>query len=122
MKDLLEQANQAARSARVLHASGDTDGAVNRAYYAMFYAAHAALRHRGVEVASSKHGTLVRRFGQHLIKPGLLPGTLGSSLGKALERRHRADYGSEPLTNEDVERAASEAEAFIAAVERLIRG
>jgi uncharacterized protein (UPF0332 family) len=121
-KDLLDQASQAARSARVLQASGDIDGAINRAYYAMFYAAHAALQHRGIEVASSKHGTLVRRFGEHIIKPRLLPRMIGSSLSKALERRQKADYGSQPLTEEDAERAASDADAFIAAVDRLIRG
>ena len=104
----------------MLQSSGDIDGAINRAYYAMFYAAHAALRHRGIEVASSKHGTLVRRFGEHLIKTALLPRALGSSLSKALERRQKADYGREPLAAEDAEKAVSEAEAFVAAIERWI--
>jgi uncharacterized protein (UPF0332 family) len=43
MDDLLKRARQAAQSARTLLESGDPNGAVNRAYYAMFYAAHAAL-------------------------------------------------------------------------------
>jgi predicted nucleotidyltransferase len=50
--------------------------AVNRAYCAMFYAAHAALEQRGVDIASSKHGTLVRRFGEHPIRTGILPRSL----------------------------------------------
>ena len=104
----------------MLRASGDIDGAINRAYYAMFYAAHAALRHRGIEVASSKHGTLVRRFGEHLIKTALLSRALGTSLSKALERRQKADYGRELLTTEDAEKAVSEAEVFVAAIERWI--
>ena len=86
----------------------------------MFYAAHAALRHRGIEVAGSKHGTLVRRFGAHLIKTALLPRALGASLSKALERRQKADYGREPLAAEDAEKAVSEAEAFTAAIERWV--
>jgi uncharacterized protein (UPF0332 family) len=57
--DLLNRARQAAQSARTLLESGDPNGAVNRAYYAMFHAAHAALEHRGIEIASSKHGILV---------------------------------------------------------------
>jgi uncharacterized protein len=120
--DLLDRARQAVRSARTLQSSGDPDGAMNRAYYAMFYAAHAALEHRGVEVPSSKHGTLVGRFGQHLVKPGFVPRALGSSLNRMLELRHKADYGSEEMAEVDAERAASEAEAFISAIERLIRG
>jgi uncharacterized protein (UPF0332 family) len=120
--DLLALAGQAARSARILLSAGDPDGAVNRAYYAMFYAAQAALEHRGVEVTSSKHGTLVRRFGEHLVEPGVLPRSLGSSLSKILELRHRADYGTQGLPPVDAERAAAEAETFVEAVERLIRG
>jgi len=67
-----------------------------------------------------RDGTLVRRSGEHLIKPGLLPGALGSCLSKALVRRQKDDYGREPLTAEDAEKAASEAEAFVAAIERAI--
>jgi uncharacterized protein (UPF0332 family) len=95
---------------------------VNRAYYAMFYAAQAALEHRGIEVTSSKHGTLVRRFGEHLVKPGVLPGALGSSLNDVLELRHKADYSTVAVPSVEAERAATEAEAFVEAVERLIRG
>jgi len=121
-ENLLAQARQAARSARTLLSSGDPDGAVNRAYYAMFYAAQAALEHRGIEVTSSKHGTLVGRFGEHLVKPGLLPRSLGSSLNDMLALRHKADYSTYGVPPVDAERAATEAETFVKAVERLIRG
>lgn len=52
IEDLLGRARRAAQSARILLSAGDLNGAVNRAYYAMFYAAHAALEHQGVEIAS----------------------------------------------------------------------
>jgi uncharacterized protein (UPF0332 family) len=71
--NLLGRARQAAQSARTLLESGDPNGAVNRAYYAMFHAAHAALEHRGIEIASAKHGILVARFGEHLAKTGVPP-------------------------------------------------
>lgn len=87
----------------------------------MFYAAHAALEHRGVEIASSKHGTLVRRFGEHLVKTGVLPRALGTSLNAMLELRQKADYGSGEGALADAERSLSEAEAFVAAIERLSR-
>ena len=119
---LLNQARQAARSARTLLSSGDPDGAVNRAYYAMFYAAQAALEHRGIEVTSSKHGALVRQFGEHLVKPGVLPSALGSSLSEMLELRHKADYSSAGVPPAEAARAATEAETFVEAVERLVRG
>jgi uncharacterized protein (UPF0332 family) len=121
-EDLLNRARQAAQSARTLLSLGDLNGAVNRAYYAMFYAAHAALEHTGVEVASSKHGTLVGRFGEHLVKTGILPRALGTSLNAMLELRQKADYGGGEVVRADAERSLSEAEAFVEAVERLRRG
>jgi uncharacterized protein (UPF0332 family) len=116
----LNRARQATQSARTLLSSGDLNGAVNRAYYAMFYAAHAALEHRGVEIASAKHGTLVGRFGEHLVKTGILPRALGTSLNAMLELRSKADYGSGEVVPADAERSLSEAEAFVAAIERFV--
>ena len=42
-EELMAKAFRAAASARLLLEAGDTDGACNRAYYAMFDAARAAL-------------------------------------------------------------------------------
>jgi hypothetical protein len=42
-KELFTKAQTAATSARILLNAGDVDGACNRAYYAMFDAARAAL-------------------------------------------------------------------------------
>ena len=43
-KELLDKAERALASAQVLLDIGDVDGACNRAYYAMFDAARAALQ------------------------------------------------------------------------------
>jgi hypothetical protein len=56
------------------------------------------------------------------VKPSLLARSLGVTFSRTLELRQKADYGSEPMTAADPERAATEAEACIEAVERLIRG
>ena len=121
-EDLLLRARQAAQSAKTLLSTGDRNGAVNRAYYAMFYAAHAALAHRGVEAASSKHAIPVACFGEHLVKTRLLPRSLGTSLNQMLELRQKVDYGGTGVTPVDAERGLRQAEAFVTAVERLIRG
>jgi hypothetical protein len=75
-----------------------------------------------IEVTSAKHGMFVRRFGEHLIKTRLLPRALGTSLNGMPELRRKADYGGAELALADAERASSEAEAFVEAVERMIRG
>jgi uncharacterized protein (UPF0332 family) len=43
-RELLDKADKAVASARLLLAADDTDGATNRAYYGMFDAAAAALQ------------------------------------------------------------------------------
>jgi uncharacterized protein (UPF0332 family) len=120
--DLLTRARQTAQSARTLLESGDPNGAVNRAYYTMFFAAQTALEYRGVEITSSKHGVLVGRFGEHLVKTGVLPRELGTLLNRTLELRQKAAYGSGDVSYANAERSLREAEAFVAAVTRLCRG
>lgn len=44
--------------------------AVNRSYYAMFYAASALLASEGL--ARSKHSGVISAFGEHFVKTGLI--------------------------------------------------
>ncbi|WP_084491010.1 HEPN domain-containing protein [Sphingobium ummariense] len=81
----MRKAAQALASAHQLLAGGDADGACNRAYYAMFDAAHAALRSANVaETASATktHRGLIAAFGQHLVLGGHVASELGSSLNR----------------------------------------
>ena len=57
-QDLMAKALQAVASANVLLNAGDADGACNRAYYAMFDAARAALLASGHEVGRTHRGVL----------------------------------------------------------------
>jgi uncharacterized protein (UPF0332 family) len=63
---LLGRAQQALTSARVLLETNDANGAISRAYYAMFYAAEAALLRKGVE--ASTHAGVLAMFGEHLVR------------------------------------------------------
>jgi uncharacterized protein (UPF0332 family) len=74
--DLIDKANRAAASARLLLDAGDVDGACNRAYYAMFDAARAALIQSGAPVVpevAKTHGGLISAFSLHLVKTGRVP-------------------------------------------------
>ncbi len=64
--------------------------AMNRIYYAMFYAVQAFLVLRGVSF--SKHGPVKAYFNRELIKPGILPMELGRLYNKAFEYRQKFDY------------------------------
>ena len=77
---LMAKADRACLSARALLNLGDVDGACNRAYYAMFDAARAALLASGSPVRpdiGKTHSGLINTFSEHLIKNGPVPKELG---------------------------------------------
>ncbi len=72
----LRKADRTLAAARLLLSNGAVEDACNRAYYAMFAAAHAALRASGIllPAASTKtHRGLIGAFGLHLVQTGRLP-------------------------------------------------
>ncbi len=87
-EDLLKAAQESLEAARLLASRGFHPDAVSRAYYAIVYAARAALASRGV--AAKTHGGTLQRFGELFVAPGLLPSDLTTSFGKAMAIRNRA--------------------------------
>ena len=114
--DLLAKAIRAAASANVLLGAGDADGACNRAYYAMFDAARAALLASGAPVEAEvarTHNGLISAFSLHLVKTGRVPVELGKALNRAEELRLAADYKGDSIDKEDAAWAVSQAQAFV---------
>ncbi|MDE2289792.1 MAG: HEPN domain-containing protein [Burkholderiales bacterium] len=77
------KAARACLSARALLDLGDVDGACNRAYYAMFDAARAALLASNAPVKldiGKTHKGVLNAFSEHLIKPGLVAKEMGRLL------------------------------------------
>jgi uncharacterized protein (UPF0332 family) len=119
---LWAKAQVASQSARLLIESGDADGAVNRAYYAVFGAARAALATVRSSLAFSKrHGTIYRRFGKHLVQERGFDPSLGRTfLSKQRKARQDADY-EEGRVDETVARAViGDMDRFHAAVAPLL--
>ena len=118
----MAKAQRALTSAKLLLDSGDVDGACNRAYYAMFDAARAALLsiHAPVpaEVART-HSGLITAFSLHLVKPGLVAVEHGRSLNKVEDLRLIADYRGDPVTLENAAWALEQAHSFLQAVQAL---
>ena len=118
----LSKANRALASARLLLSDGDIEGACNRAYYAMFDAAQAALVAYPTDADPAEtrtHRGLIAAFGQRLVKTGILPAELGRALNQVERIRLLADYTGEPLEPDKVEWAIDQAEEFI---RTIIRG
>ena len=122
-KEIMDNAGQALASARILLTAGDSDGATNRAYYAMFDAAIAALEWVGIGTAQDQHkthGGLIGSFGLHLVRTGRLPAELGRSLNRVQELRLTGDYLAEPVPLEKARWAVQEADTFVAGIQRLL--
>jgi uncharacterized protein (UPF0332 family) len=114
--DLMAKAVQAVLSARVLLDTGDADGACNRAYYAMFDAARAALLVSGHDVGKTHKGVL-NIFSERLVKNGPLPKEMGRLLKHAETIRYVADYDGDPVELSDAREMVQQAETFVAAMQ-----
>ncbi len=123
-QELLLKANRALKSAQLLLASGDVDGACNRAYYAMFDAARAGLiaveAPVEAEVART-HSGLIGAFSMHLVKPGLIAVEHGRSLNKVEDLRLIADYKGDPVSADKATWAVEQAVKFVAVIDDMLK-
>jgi len=121
----MAQARETLAEADQLLASQAFRGAVNRLYYAAFYAARALLATRDMDAA--RHTGLITLFQQHFVKTGLVPAETGKVLARAFEKRQNSDYGDfatiDPADAQDLSRAVH---AFVHAcgelLQRLVAG
>ena len=102
----------------------DANSVVNRAYYAMFYAARAALIHvgRSDRADAKSHSGIIAAFGEHLVLPGLIDASHGRSFGRVERDRLLADYLGEGIGDEAAASAFARATAFVTAVRALVAG
>ena len=101
-------------------ADGFYGSAVNRAYYAIFYAANALLRTRGI--VRSKHSGVIAAFRQHFVKPGLVEVEYSDIYGRVMEDRHVSDYDIETLIEPDRARTnLDDAHRFVDRIEQHLR-
>jgi uncharacterized protein (UPF0332 family) len=118
----LDKAERALSDARLLLQAGSTEGACSRAYYAMYDAAHAALRSVGVESANAEiktHNGLLSRFAQELVRTGRIAGDFSKALNQVQQLRLIADYTAEAPDVERTNWAVSQASAFVAEMTRF---
>lgn len=115
--DLMAKAAQAAASAKVLLDMGDADGACNRAYYAMFDAARAALLASGAADIGKTHKGVLNAFSDRLVKNGPLQREMGRLLKHAEAFRYVADYEGDPVELSDAQEMVEQAETFVSAIQ-----
>lgn len=115
----LSRAHRAIETGQLVMNHEDYITAVNRAYYAMFYAANALLSTVGLE--RSKHSGVIAAFREQFVKPGIIEVEMSRFFGEALDERHNADYELEPLDRDTASRNLEHAVEFVVRIERYLR-
>lgn len=86
----LDHAHQALESAALSLEYDFYDTVVNRAYYAIFYAASGLLLTK--DISRSKHAGVVAAFRQHFVKSGLIEPEYSDLYGDVMDTRVDSDY------------------------------
>ena len=108
----LKRARETLDEARLLAGAGRLHGAVNRAYYAMFYAVSALALKHGFSTRS--HTQLRGFFNSEFVKAGTISIDLGRAYGAAFDTRTKGDYEDlAQFTKEQVAVMLNEAERLI---------
>lgn len=93
--------------------------AVNRGYYAMFYAVLALLAARQTETA--RHSGAIAQFDQAYVKPALFRREFSRWLHEAFLHRQAVDYGAElALSHDEIDRLLANAREFLAGVRQYL--
>jgi len=108
----IERADESLQAAHLLLEHQLLIPAMNRVYYAMFYAVQAVLALQ--EVAFSKHEQVKGYFNREFIKTGIFPVKFGKLYNMVFEYRQKFDYVDLAMPNETMVRDhLQEAKTFI---------
>jgi uncharacterized protein (UPF0332 family) len=117
----LEEGERALKSAERLSKEGDARGAINRAYYACFYVASAALACK--YISAKKHAGVVEEFWKRIVKQGLLPKKTASILRELYSLREASDYQlHKKFPGKTIDKALNDATDFCTTVAEWCRG
>lgn len=114
----LQRAGETLDEAEILLKAGKLPGAVNRIYYAVFYAASALLLKHGL--SSVKHAGLISLFHKEIVNKGVLEKEFGRILERAYANRTEGDYKDRRIFEmEQVESLFLEGKRFIERIKIL---
>lgn len=115
--EFMAKAVEKLRAARLLLDGGFPSPAVSAAYYAMLYAARAALSERDLNART--HGGIWGLFSATFVRSGEVDAALGGAGSRIQRDRERADYEAEDFEDADAEAILAEAERFVDAIGEL---
>ena len=120
-QDFLEKAKENLEAARLLFDAGLHNASANRAYYAAFHAAIAALSDASIKTDNKKHANVQAQFSGELIRRRkVYSSRLKASLPELQDTRNKADYRLVSISKKKAERQLNKAVEFVEAVTRQL--
>lgn len=115
----MERANEAMEEVSILAEREHYNAAINRLYYACFYAVQALLlKHH---ISATTHSGVKTMLGLHFITKGIISIEHGKTFNTLFEKRHSSDYEAFAYCDKTlVDDLTPLGEAFIARIKELL--
>ncbi|MBR6445372.1 MAG: HEPN domain-containing protein [Prevotella sp.] len=116
----MEKADRFLTQAEMVREMQQWDLAANRYYYACFHAVQALFIHNGL--ASKTHSGMLRQFGLHFIKTGIIEDRLGGFLTRMEQLREKGDYNCVfSINEEELNTIVEPAHELVKVIAELVR-
>ena len=116
----LERAYATMQEAAVMTEKEFYNAAVNRLYYACYYATEALLLKHKIEAKS--HAGVKAMLGLHFVSKGLVPVSIGKILSTLYEKRQSGDYDDFIYCDKEMtEDLTSQAQTYIDCLAKMVR-
>ena len=117
----LQRAYKTMEEAALLEGQGYYNAAVNRLYYACYYATEALLLKNKIEAKS--HAGVKAMLGLHFVSKGLIPVSIGKILSTLYEKRQSGDYDDFIYCDKEMtDDLTVQAKTYIDSLARLLKG
>lgn len=115
----LQRAKETMQESSLLSENGFYNAAINRLYYACYYASVALLLKNGIQAQT--HAGVKTMIGLHFVSTGKLSLIDGKTLSTLFEKRQSGDYDDFIICDKGmVEELTPKAEHYISAIELLL--
>lgn len=115
----LDRADETMQEASLMAKEGHYNAAVNRLYYACFYAVQALLLKN--QIAATTHAGVKSMLGLHFVSKGVLPIEFGKTFNTLFEKRHSSDYEAFAYCDKAlIDDLTPLAEAFVNKIKELL--
>ena len=116
----IQRAYETLKEAEVMKRENFYNAAINRLYYACYYATVALLLK--YDIQTQTHNGVKTMLGLHFVATGKLPLKIGKTFSTLFEKRHSGDYDDLAYCDEDlVNELFPQAKIFIDAITDLIK-